>query len=123
MPAYFSRSAISSARVPEQVDPPDAAGEQLEVGVPDPGDVAAVGDPVVQREPEVDLAVLERQRAQHLVRAGRVLHQQDRDGAPADRDRLDAAERGRRTPSSAAAHVVERRPRASSAVAAAASAL
>ena len=34
-------------------DAADAAGEQLEVGVPDPGDVAAVGDPVVERDPEV----------------------------------------------------------------------
>ena len=31
----------------------DVTGEQLEVGVPDPGDVPAVGDPVVERDPEV----------------------------------------------------------------------
>ena len=35
-------------------DPAHAAGQQLEVGVPDPGDVAAVGDPVVERDPEVE---------------------------------------------------------------------
>ena len=92
-PAYFSRSAISSARVPLQVTRRTRPGQHLEVGVPDPGDVAAVGDPVVQRHPEVELAVLERQRAQHLVRAGRVLDQQDRDVGGRHRDRLDAAER------------------------------
>ena len=37
---------------------PDVAGEQLEVGVPDPGDVAAVGDPVVERDPEVEAAAV-----------------------------------------------------------------
>ena len=47
--------AISGARVPAQIDPADVAGEQLEVGVPDPGDVAAVGDAVVERDPEVQL--------------------------------------------------------------------
>ena len=37
-------------------------------------------------------AVLERERAQHLVRAGRVLDQQDRQLAAVDRDRLDPPE-------------------------------
>ena len=92
MPAYLSRSAISSARVPEQVTRRTRPAQHLEVGVPDPGDVAAVGDPVVERDPEVERAVLERQRAQHLVRAGRVLDQQDRQLAAVDRDRLHAAE-------------------------------
>ena len=84
MPAYLRRTAISGARVPAQTTRRDAAGEQLEVGVPDPGDVAAVGDLVVEGDPEVDARRrrarrLEAQRAQHLVRAGRVLDQQDRD--------------------------------------------
>ena len=78
--------------MPEQVTRRDPAAQQLEVGVPDPGHVAAVGDVVVQREPEVERALLERQRAQHLVRAGGVLDEQDRDVAPVDRDRLHAAE-------------------------------
>ena len=34
----------------------DLAGQQLEVGVPDPGDVTAVGDPVVEGDPEVEAA-------------------------------------------------------------------
>ncbi len=50
-----------AARVPAQMTRRTRAGEQLEVGVPDPGDVAAVGDPVVQRDPEVD--ALRRRRA------------------------------------------------------------
>ena len=62
-------------------DATHGAGQQLEVGVPDPGDVAAVGDPVVEGDPEVDLAVLglELQRPQDLVGARRVLDQQDRE--------------------------------------------
>ncbi len=95
-PAYLSRSAISAARVPAQVIVPGALGQQLEVGVPDPGDVAAVGDPVVEREPEVERPAgalgLLRERAQDLVRPRRVLDQQDRERALADRDRLDPAE-------------------------------
>ena len=72
--------------------------EHLEVGVPDPGDVAPVGDPVVQRDPEVELAVLEHQRAQHLVGARRVLHEQDRQLAPAHRESLHAPEGAARSP-------------------------
>ena len=77
MPAYFSRTASSGARLPLQVKRRIAAGEQLEVGVPDPGDVAAVGDLVVEHAEQVVLAGLERERAQHLVGAGRVLDEQD----------------------------------------------
>ena len=61
-PAYFSRSAISGARVPAQVTRRTEPVEQLEVRVPDPGDVAAVGDPVVERDPEVE-ALARRPRA------------------------------------------------------------
>ena len=68
MPAYLSRTASSAARVPPQVTL-DAPGEQLEVGVPDPGDVAPVGDVVVEHAEQVVLAGLERERAQHLVGA------------------------------------------------------
>ena len=79
-PAYFSRSASSSARVPEQTTRAGVRRERLEVRVPDPGDVAAVGDAVVQDHPHVELAlaVRGRERAEHLVRAGGVLHEQDR---------------------------------------------
>ena len=79
-------------------DAADGSGQQLEVGVPDPGDVAPVGDPVVEGDPEVEAAAvrLEPQRPQDLVGAGRVLDQQDRDRLLADRDRLDPAERAPR---------------------------
>ena len=89
-PAYFSRSAISGARVPAQVTRRTEAREQLEVGVPDPGDVAAVGDSVVEPDPEVEPLAggLEPQGAQDLVGARRVLDQQDRDRPAADLDRL-----------------------------------
>ena len=104
-PAYFSRSAISGARVPAQVTRRTESAEQLEVGVPDPGDVAPVGDPVVEGDPEVDpvAARLEPQRAQDLVGPGRVLDQQDRDRLAGDLDRLDPAEGG--------PHVAQRRRR------------
>ena len=58
-------------------DAADASREQLEVGVPDPRHVAAVGDVVVQHPQQVVAAGLEGQRAQHLVRARRVLDEQD----------------------------------------------
>ena len=80
--------------MPAQVTRRDAAGEQLEVGVPDPRDVAAVGDLVVEHGEQVVLAGLERQRAQDLVGAGRVLDQQDAELVLAERDGLGAAERG-----------------------------
>jgi hypothetical protein len=86
-------------------DPPR---QQLEVGVPDPGDVAAVGNAVVQRQPEVVRAVLEDQRAQHLVGARRVLDQQDQHVAAVDRDSLDAPERAAEA-LEPGADVVERR--------------
>ena len=63
---------------PTQVTRAHARGEQLEVGVPDPRDVAAVGDVVVEDRQQVELVGLERERAQDLVGAGRVLDQQDR---------------------------------------------
>src|SRR6202042_3532115 len=71
-----------------------AAGQQLEVGVPDPGDVAAVGDAVVEDGQQVQLVGLECQRAQDLVGAGGVLDQQDRQLGTADGDSLGAAEGG-----------------------------
>ena len=46
------RSASSAARSPVSDEPLDAREEGLEVDVPDPRDVAAVGDRVVQREDE-----------------------------------------------------------------------
>ena len=75
----------------------NASGEQLEVGVPDPGDVAAVGDVVVERAEQVVLARLQCQSAQHLVGAGGVLDEQDAQlagaGGISDHHALPAAER------------------------------
>ena len=108
-PAYLSRSASSAARVPAQVTRRTRPGQQLEVGVPDPRDVAAVGGPVVEDPEQVELAGLERQRPQDLVGAGRVLDQQDRQlGSPiADRARRG---RTRRSPrSSPVSDLPERR--------------
>ena len=70
-------------------------GEHLPVGVPDPGDVAAVGGAVVEHAEDVELAALERERPQDLVGARGVLDQQDRGRAAAELDRLRAPERRR----------------------------
>ena len=73
----------------------EAVAERLEVDVPDPRNVPAVRDPVVERDqrrggrPAVD------ERTDRLVRPGRVLDQQDQHGAVvADRDPLEPAEGG-----------------------------
>ena len=96
-PAYLSRSAISGARVPAQTTRRTAPAEQLEVGVPDPGDVAAVGDPVVERDPEVDPARSPASsrsvRSTSLAPAGFLISRIET-GAAADLDRLDPAEGG-----------------------------
>ncbi len=108
-PAYFKRRASSSARVPEHIDARGVRGERLEVRVPDPRDVAPVGDPVVQHDPHVEaLAVGRREGAEDLVRARGILHEQDREAAVADSDLLGAAEGGRER-LEAAAHLVEAR--------------
>ena len=70
-----------------------AGQERLEVDVPDPGDVLPVGDRVVQRDHRVPRRAGREERAHHLVRAGRVLDQQDEERAVADADALRAAER------------------------------
>ena len=93
-PAYFRRSGELGGARAGAGDAPDAPGEQLEVGVPHPRDVAPVGGPVVEDRQQVELAGLERERAQDLVRAGRVLDQQDRELDVADREPLGATERG-----------------------------
>ena len=92
MPAYLSRSAISSARVPEQVtcrtrpaSTSKSASQIHEMSRPS----AMLSLRAIHRS---SVAVLQRQRAQHLVRAGGVLDQQDRQLPAVDRDRLDAAE-------------------------------
>ena len=79
-PAYFSRSASSSARVPEQTTRAGARRERLEVGVPDPRDVAPVRDAVVEDHPHVELALAVRPASVRNTSfaPGGVLHQQDR---------------------------------------------
>ena len=69
-----------------------ARSERLEVGIPDPRDVAAVGDPIVEHAEDVVHPVLRAEQSQHLVGARRVLDQQDRQLAVAERDALAAAE-------------------------------
>ena len=73
----------------------DSVGQQLEVGVPDPGDVAPIGAPVVEDRQQLERPLLESQRAQDLVGPGRVLDQQDLELDRADLDSLGAPEGGR----------------------------
>ena len=69
-------------------------GQDLEVGIPHPADVAPVGDVVVEHGEDIVLAVLQREGAQDLVGAGRVLDQQDGHVAIGDAQRLGAPEGG-----------------------------
>ena len=81
---------------PAAHDAPQPAGEDLEVRVPDPGDVAPVGDVVVEDGKDIMFAVLQRERAQHLVGARGVLDQQQQQVAAGELDGLGAAEGGGR---------------------------
>ena len=67
--------------------------EDLEVGVPDPGDVLPVRGAVVEDAQQVVLAGVQGQRPQDLVGARRVLHEQERQLAVAEEQRLRPAER------------------------------
>ena len=71
-----------------------AVRQQLEVGVPDPGHVAAVGDVVVQEEQQALLAGHGGDGAQHLVEAGGVLAEEDLHATAVDLEALLAPERG-----------------------------
>ena len=51
--------------------------EHLEVGIPDPGNVPAIGGAVIEDPEQVELGSLERQRAENFIGAGRVLDEQD----------------------------------------------
>ena len=57
--------------------PAKAPLQQLEVGVPDPGDIATVGDVVVQDAKQIVFAGLEREGSQHLVCTGWILDEHD----------------------------------------------
>ena len=72
----------------------DRGRQQLEVCVPHPRDVPAVGGAVVEDREHVELSGLERERAQDLVGPGGVLDQQDRQLGGADPNPLGAPERG-----------------------------
>ena len=71
-----------------------AVRQQLEVGVPDPGDVAAVGDVVVQEQEQALLARHGGDGAQHLVESGRVLAEEDLHAPAVDLEALLPPERG-----------------------------
>src|SRR5947209_6966093 len=85
-PAYLRRRASSAAGAPRQ---------QLEVGVPHPRDIATVRGAVVEDGQKIELTGLQRECAEDLVGTGRVLHEQDRDLAVADAQRLSPTERRR----------------------------
>ena len=96
-------------------DQPVEPGEQrLEVDVPDPRDVTAVGDRVVQRDHRHARSGAVDERPDRLVRARRVLDQQHQQPPVADRDPLEPPE-GSREPLEARPHVVEPDARAHSA--------
>ena len=94
-PPYAKRSASSAARVARRDERLERGDERLEVDVPDPRDVAAVGDLVVERDHGDARRSAVDERAHDLVGAGRVLDQQHQQAAVADRDPLEAAEGGR----------------------------
>ena len=74
-------------------DPAGALQEWLEVDVPDPGHVAPVGDPVVQRDDQRRWRGSVVERPDRLVRARRVLDEEQEDALVADHEALEAAER------------------------------
>ena len=75
-------------------DRADAAFELLEVDVPEPGDVRAVREEVVDGDEERALAVVGEDRAEHLAEADRVLDQRQEELALLDRDALQSPEGG-----------------------------
>ena len=84
------------------------AEQRLEVDVPDPRDVLPVGDRVVERDDSDGGRAALEQRPHGLVRAGGVLDQEDQQLLVADRDPLEAAERGAE-PLQPGADLLERR--------------
>src|SRR3972149_905267 len=67
------------------------AGEQLEIDVPGPGEIAAVGDVVVEEQGNILRLPVGGGGAEDLVEAGRVLGEDDVDAAAGDREPLLAA--------------------------------
>ena len=83
--------------------------KRLEVDVPDPRHVASVGDRVVERDHSDARRGAFDERSDRLVRAGRVLDQEHEQAPVADRDPLEAPERGREAPEPGA-NIVEPDP-------------
>ena len=75
-PPYLKRSASSAARSPVATSVCETVEQRLEVDVPDPRDVAAVGDRVVQRDDGDAWRAAVDERAHGLVRAGGILDQE-----------------------------------------------
>ena len=93
-PAYFSRRAMSAALRARDDDVAECGRDQLPVDVPDPRDVGAVGDAVVQGDHRVEVvARAARERRERLVGPCGVLDQQHDRRAIGERDPLEAPER------------------------------
>ncbi len=93
-PPYLKRSPSSAARVTRHDRPVEPFEQRLEVDVPDPRHVAAVGDRVVQRDDGDARRAAVDERAHDLVRAGRILDQEEQQLLAVDRDALEPAEGG-----------------------------
>ena len=74
--------------------PLQAVEERLEVHVPDPGHVAAVGDRIVQGDDGQTRRAAGDQRPDRLIGSGRVLDQKHEEPLVTDLDALEAAESG-----------------------------
>ena len=70
----------------------DRGCERLEVGVPDPRDVTAIGIAIVQRGEEAWAAARRQERTDRRVEPRRVLHEDQPHLSSIDRDLLEPAE-------------------------------
>src|SRR4029453_15303581 len=83
-PAYLNRSADVFSQ---------PADQRPEIHVPDPRDVPPVGDPVVQRDHRESRRTAVQKRADHFVRPGGILHEEDERVPVTHLETLEAAER------------------------------
>src|SRR5690606_36933023 len=72
----------------------DGRGEELKIDVPDPGDVATVGEAVVEKEGDSAGSLEGGEKLEHLVGASRILAEHDAEAAPVELDHFLAAEGG-----------------------------
>ena len=77
---------------------PEGGEERLEVDVPDPGDVASVGDLVVEGDDERLRRAAVDERANRFVCARGILDQEQEDSLVPDGDAFEPAERRREAP-------------------------